>query len=581
MNRALDVMRMRGPDGRGTWGASTGACILGHRRLAIVDLSPDGAQPMVSACGRYVVVFNGEIYNYRALRGELEREGALFRSHSDTEVLLHLYQRSGTNMCPLLRGMFAFAIWDLQAETLFLARDTFGIKPLYFQQDGTAFRFASQVKALLALGAPSDALCPEAVAWFWMNGHVPEPFSLYRGIESLPAGHWMLLDKYGKRQTVEFCSVLQLLAGNPPEGILIPQFSTLREALLDTVSHHLIADVPVGLFLSAGIDSATLLGLASEYASNLRTVTLGFNEFRGTPEDETILAEHAARHYGAHHTTVWTSREEFEGSVDDFFESMDQPSTDGLNTWLVSRAAASCGIRVALSGLGGDEFFGGYPSFKQIPRIKRLAAPLAALPGLGVTFRKLFSRLAIAVRKPKIAGILEYGGTLEGAYLLRRALRMPWEVLHERLQDEATFRLAYTKLQNLHSIAGSLVATQLGQSHAQISWLEATRYMRSQLLRDSDWASMAHSVEVRVPLVDIALTTHIARERLLGRVLTKYDLASATSEPLPKDIVNRPKSGFVVPVRDWVTNQKTSQLDRIDRRGYQRVVAERWSLNKS
>ena len=569
---------MRGPDGHGTWGTEAGQCLLGHRRLAIIDLTTDGAQPMVSACGRYVVVFNGEIYNYQALRAGLEHEGTVFHSHSDTEVLLHLYHRKGTSMCPALRGMFAFAIWDLQAGTLFLARDTFGIKPLYYQQDGNALRFASQVKALLALGAPDDTLCPEAVAWFWMNGHVPEPFSLYSGTESLPAGHWMLVNSNGHREMGEFCSVLQLLAGSPPEGTQAPQYSSLREALLDTVRHHLVADVQVGLFLSAGIDSATLLGLAAECEGNLKTVTLGFDEFRGTPEDETILAAQVARHYGAQHTTVWTCRAEFEGSVDEFFDSMDQPSFDGLNTWLVSRAAAACGLRVALSGLGGDEFFGGYPSFHQLPRMTQLVAPIGALPGVGLAFRRLVSRFAIGVGRPKLAGILEYGGTLEGAYLLRRALRMPWEVLHERLQDEATFREAYGRIKHIHNAAGGKVATQLSNSYAQVSWLEATRYMRSQLLRDSDWASMAHAVEVRVPLVDAALTSYIARERLAGRIFTKNYLATSPALPLPVAIVERPKSGFAVPVRKWVAGIDAAKIDTIGLRGYQQVVAKRWRL---
>ena len=578
MNRALEMMRTRGPDGVGVWGREDGPCLLGHRRLAIIDLSTDAAQPMVSACARYTVVFNGEIYNYKALRAELENEGVEFRSNSDTEVLLYLYRRDGALMCPRLRGMFAFAIWDKQANTLFLARDTFGIKPLYFQQDSSTFRFASQVKAIAALGAPTTSLSAEAVAWFWMNGHVPEPFSLYEGIDSLPAGHWMTVDAYGKRSSAEFCSVLQLLSGSAPSSMDVPNYPSLREAVLDSVRHHLVADVPVGLFLSAGIDSATLLALASECSGRLQTVTLGFEEFRGTPDDETVLAAQVARHYGAAHSTVWTSRQEFEQSVEQFFESMDQPSFDGLNTWLVSRAAAGCGLRVALSGLGGDEFFGGYPSFQQVPKLVRYAAPMAAIPGVGRLLRRLVSKVAIGLNRPKLAGLIEYGGSLERAYLLRRALRMPWEVLHERLQDERVFRSGYGRLKWLHDANATDARKQLGDDFAQISWLESTRYMRSQLLRDSDWASMAHSLEVRVPLVDTGLTAYLAQSRISKKTQKKRDLALSPQLPLPTEIVTRPKSGFGVPVRDWLSQSANPQLEALGLRGYQRLVATRWGL---
>ena len=559
--RIRERMLTRGPDGAGLWISTDRRIGLAHRRLAIIDLTPDGAQPMVSACGRYQIVFNGEIYNYRELQVELEKRGAVFRSHSDTEVLLQLYIHEGEAMCLKLRGMYAFAIWDAQDQVLFLARDPFGIKPLYVHDDGRTLRFASQVKALLAGGAIGNEIDPVGEAGFWIWGHVPEPETLYRRISSLPPGTWLQITRSGRGPNGTFESVENLLQF---EGQASPS-GTLREALLDSVRHHLIADVPVGIFLSAGIDSATLAALAAECGNPLRTVTLGFAEYRGTRADETVLAERVARQYGAEHHTVWVSRKDFEDSFDDFIHAMDQPSIDGLNTWLVARAASQLGLKVAISGLGGDEFFGGYPSFRQVPRIRRLARPFAVLPGLGKVARQFSAPVLRRLTSEKYAGLLEYGDTWEGAYLLRRAVRMPWELGASSHQ-----------LSDARPASGQC---QMESDHAVVSCLEATHYMRNQLLRDSDWAGMAHSIELRVPLVDIQLTRHIAHQRRAGRQYSKQDLAAAADPALPAELVNRPKSGFTVPVRDWMLQSKKNQsTHQRGLRGWQDAIASAFDI---
>jgi len=565
--RMREQMVNRGPDGAGLWVSSDNCIGLAHRRLAIIDVSEAGAQPMVSGEGRFHIVFNGEIYNYRELRSDLQKDGAVFRSDSDTEVLLQLYAREGGAMCKKLRGMYAFAIWDSVDQSLFLARDPFGIKPLYIYDDGQVLRFASQVKALLAGGKVPADVDPHGEHSYWIWGHVAEPHTLYAKVFAFEPGTWRLMHRDGRREQHEFESVENLLAAAETPSlkgqvIADPQAS-LREALLDTVKHHLIADVPVGIFLSAGIDSATLVALAAEAQSTLRTITLGFEEYRGTAADETILAEKVAKQYGAQHQTVWISRSDFEDAFEQFLASMDQPTIDGLNTWLVSRAAAALGLKVALSGLGGDEFFGGYPSFQQVPRIRRLARPFAIIPGLGEMVRKVSAPLLRRVTSEKYAGLMEYGATWEGAYLLRRALRMPWECSNHVGANRYTSDDRHTKLDGAHAI---------------VSHLESTRYMRNQLLRDADWAGMAHSLELRMPLVDVELTRHIARQRKIGTVYSKQDLAAASVPPLPRELVDRAKTGFTVPVREWLM-ERSQEVRGRGLRGWSRFIYTRYTEN--
>jgi asparagine synthase (glutamine-hydrolysing) len=553
--RIRERMIARGPDGAGFWLSQNRVVGLAHRRLAIIDLTLDGAQPMASIDGRYQIVFNGEIYNYQALRAALQRQGAVFRTQSDTEVLLQLYAHHGEAMCRELRGMYAFAIWDAHEQSLFVARDPFGIKPLYVHDDGKTLRLASQVKALLAGGAIPRVEEPAGHIGYWIWGHVPEPWTLFRDVQSLEPGTWLKVTVGGKHRRGVFESVECLLSGTDSvhhtESLApVPSAATLRDALLDTVRHHLIADVPVGVFLSSGIDSATLAALAAECGTTLRTVTLGFEEFRGTPADETMLAEEVARQYGARHETVWIKRQDFEHVLDDFLDAMDQPSTDGLNTWLVSRAAADLGLKVAISGLGGDEFFGGYPSFHQVPKIRQLTRPFAAVPGLGRVFRQASAPVLRRFTSEKYAGLLEYGPTWEGAYLLRRATRMPWEVAELALPGAEFYATGLNRL--MVSEIGDKTLRGLGSPAAIVSFLELTRYMRNQLLRDSDWAGMAHSLEIRVPLVDVELARQIARHRKGGNAYTKRDVSEAAHPALPQALVSRPKTGFSVPVRDWL-----------------------------
>lgn len=550
-------MRSRGPDGEGLWVSEDRRIGLGHRRLAIIDLTEAGAQPMLDPDTGNCIVFNGEIYNYRALRSELEAAGQHFRSNSDTEVLLKLYARHGKDMLPKLRGMYAFAIWDDKQQDLFLARDPFGIKPLYYADDGQAFRFASQVKALLAGGQIDATPSPAGHAGFYLWGHVPEPYTLYQEIRALPAGTWLRLSQ-GKITSQRHFDIAETLAQAEQAStanLHADSATVLRQALLDSVAHHLVADVPVGLFLSAGLDSTTLLALASETKRDLASFTLGFREYQGTENDESPLAEQVARHYGATHSTRWVGRDDFSQDLDRLLLAMDQPSTDGVNTWFVAKEAAASGLKVALSGLGGDELFGSYPSFRQIPKLVQRLVFAHAMPALGRGFRLVSAPLLKHLTSPKWAGLLEYGGSYGGAYLLRRGHFMPWEL--PQIMEPDMARQGWQELQTLARLQATIDG--LRTPHCKVAALEISWYMRNQLLRDTDWASMAHSIEIRVPLLDVALLKTVAPLVATPRPIDKSAMAHTPANPLPQAVLDRGKTGFSIPVHQWLAEIEAGQ----------------------
>jgi asparagine synthase (glutamine-hydrolysing) len=568
-------MSCRGPDGSGTWLGGDGRVALGHLRLAVIDLSERGAQPMASADGTCVITFNGEIYNYRALRTALEAKGYRFRSDSDTEVLLHLYADKGEAMVHELRGMFAFALWDGQRKTLFLARDPFGIKPLYFSDDGRCFRAASEVKALLAGGGIDTRPEPAGHVGFFLWGHVPEPYTLYKGIQALPAGSTLLVEEHGRRAVRKYADITQMLSRAESEPLPLGTKEVgeqLRAALLDTVQHHLVADVEVGVFLSAGLDSTTLAALAAEVGGKLRTVTLGFREYRGTAHDETRLAELVARQHGAQHHTVWITREEFHRELERLLDRMDQPTIDGVNSFFVARAAAEAGLKVAISGLGGDELFGSYPSFRDIPRLVSVLRYFPASSTVGRGVRVVSAPLLKRLTSPKYAGLIEYGGDYAGAYLLRRGLFLPWEL--PAVLDPELVRDGLRELRaraGLHNTVSGISVARL-----KVTALEAAWYMRNQLLRDTDWASMTHSLEVRVPLVDWTLWRRVAPLVRVAPSLDKRAMARSPKVPLPDPVLGRRKTGFTVPTRDWLAGREHGgRYGQRGLRGWARYVYDR------
>jgi asparagine synthase (glutamine-hydrolysing) len=573
LRAASEWMRCRGPDGSGEWSSSDGRISLSHRRLAIIDLSDAGKQPMQTEGGALVISFNGEIYNYRELRARLESKGYRFRTGTDTEVLLHLYADKGEAMMHELRGMFAFALWDERRKGLLLARDHFGIKPLYYADNGRTIRVASEVKALLAGGFVDTTPDQLAHRAFFVWGHVPEPRTMYRGIRSLPAGSTMWIDRDGVRAPHVYADLAEMMAVSDVERASMDEHERaerLRAAMLDSVKHHLVADVDVGVFLSAGIDSTVLAALAAEAGGRLRTVTLGFAEYRGTSHDETPMAEAVAKQLGAEHSTIWVTRADFRGALEHLLERMDQPSIDGVNSYFVTRAAKEAGLKVALSGLGGDELFGGYADFVDIPRITALVGRIPARNSLGKIMRKALAPLLAPFASTIYASVIEYGGDYAGAYLLRRAVFLPWEVRQILGENGETSEHELAIMRELTD--GALTRAS---RHVKVSVLEARWYMRNQLLRDADWASMTHSVEVRVPLVDWALWREVASLGLVSPYLGKRALSATPKVSLPRAVTERKKTGFTVPVRGWMTDGEGSRYDGRGLRGWARYVYAR------
>ncbi len=437
-----DRMRARGPDGHGAWWTTNRRCGLGHRRLSIIDLSDRAAQPMAGDSGNLVVTFNGEIYNYPALRTSLEAEGARFTTTSDTEALLHLYARHGADMVHQLRGMFAFAIWDERKRGLFLARDPYGIKPLYTADDGKTFRFASQVKALLAGGQVSRDLEPAGVVGFYLFGSVPEPFTLYREISALPAGHTQWVDGAGAQAPRPYASIAEILAAVRVIQFLGPNCRSGFAPVCSTASARIYWPMSRSAFFCPRASiPVRLLGLMRDAGQrDIRAITLPFDEFRGTDEDEAPHAARVAERYGARHIVRRVGEREFSNDLPAIFDAMDQPSIDGVNTWFIAKAAKEAGLKVALSGIGGDELLAGYPSFIDVPRWRRRFGALAKLPGFGALAHRLVGTLTPqwARRQPKALGMFEYSGSWAGAYLLRRGLFLPRELeVYSRSGDGA------------------------------------------------------------------------------------------------------------------------------------------------
>jgi len=538
--RLAPTLRHRGPDAAGHW-QDDHACLL-HQRLAVVDLSSAGRQPLASPCGRWLLVFNGEIYNHNQLRAELRRdrsgvEPVSFRGSGDSEVLLAWLVRHGAAGLPQLRGMYAFCLYDRRERTALLARDPHGIKPLYlWRGPGGVLAFASELRALLAWGRPGRQLNPSALAAYLAWGSVPEPTALVAGIERLPAGH-LALWRQGR---------LSLSPWGPLPEALVPAATGMwdpevaagrtRQALRESLIAHLAADVPVGLFLSGGLDSGALLALAP---AGLPTFTLGHDGASdGADPDESMPAARLAHHFGAQHTGLRLALAQVQRWLPAFLAAQDQPSQDGFNHWCVARLAHRHGIRVALGGVGGDELFGGYPSFGAVPRLWRWRQRLG---GLGPWTARGLQRLRDH-RAQRLAGLLAAPASLTAAYGCYRGLFSPAEI---------TALLRYWGLEPPASPPALPPPAELHPLD-RIAWLEGGRYLRQQLLADADAMTMAHGLELRLPFVDAVLQRRLASIPAPQRLAAGKQLLLAAVPELPAWFRQRPKQGFQLPFQAWL-----------------------------
>jgi asparagine synthase (glutamine-hydrolysing) len=549
----------RGPDGHGVAvcaapgdGPGRVQVALGHTRLAILDLSDRGAQPMRDPGGRYVLTFNGEIYNFKALRAELERLGCAFRSATDTEVILHGYAVWGEGVLERLRGMFAFALWDAVERRLVIARDRLGIKPVYVFRGRSGLVFASEVRSLLASGLVPRELDRVSLAQFLACQTVPAPRTLVSGVRLLPPGHVMRIDpSTGTVMESRYWDALDAavpVLDTPPEAR-----ARVRALLAESTDLHLTSDVPVGIFLSGGIDSSALVALTRAAGTTPRTFSI---VLPGSAHDEAPFAREVARRFAAEHTEVTLDERALLAQLPEAIARVDHPSGDGFNTYAISRAVRAAGIKVALSGLGGDELFGGYPSFRRLERMAALGdawrhAPAALRSGAAAAVRAFGGR---SVTSEKAAAVLESDFSVAQAYPVLRQLFSPAQqrdLIGDRLVAERD---------DLGDPYVTLIA-EAAERHPAVdlmtlvSYAESRTYMHDVLLRDSDQMSMAHGLELRVPLLDHRLVEYVlglpATVKAPGET-PKRLLVESLGHDLPEGCVDRPKQGFVLPFADWM-----------------------------
>lgn len=560
LERGTQSLAHRGPDDSGTIVVRESApeaveIGLGNRRLAILDLSPLAHQPMHDPATGNWIVYNGEIYNFREIRSELEGSGTSFTSHSDTEVVLKAYARWGHECLNKFRGMFAFAIWNAGQRQLFLARDPMGIKPLYYSDSGSFLLFASEVRSLLGTGLIPAQIDHAGLANYMAFGSAYDPLTLIRGIRALPAGHTLIWE----RGTVRISRYWDLVDDVCPAADEPVPAWELKPLLEEAVRMQLISDVPVGVFLSGGIDSSALVSILSRGGVTPSTFSIVFRE-ADFSEAEHSRAIAAKFHTDHHEITV--SENDVLAAIPDALKAMDLPTMDGINTYFVSRETRRAGIKVALSGLGGDEVFAGYSSFRTVPRMERLArlwkrVPGIARDGLGATFGALTP--ASDQNRKLVSLMLSNGDTLH-PYFVSRMLYIPEQ--RDSLLRDANREVVETAIASQRDLLNrSLRLDPINR----VSYLESRCYMLNTLLRDADFMSMSQGLEVRVPLIDHLLAKAVLS--LPGRskvnATPKKLLVNALEDSLPDDIVHRPKRGFTLPFEHWMRKELRSEIEPV------------------
>jgi asparagine synthase (glutamine-hydrolysing) len=572
----LAKMVHRGPDDEGLFVDRSVA--LGMRRLSIIDLS-GGQQPLFNEEGTLAVIFNGEIYNFQDLRRTLESRGHVFQTCSDTEVIIHGYEEWGMDCVEHLQGMFAFAVTETskaarqEGVRVLLARDRLGIKPLYYALAGETLFFASEVRALLATGQLPRRLSVSALRSYLLFGSVAEPMTLVDGILSLPPGHRMSITvKSGvaRVQSEPYWDFGRSVRPDSAGAILghdsAPAF--LRSLLDETMARYMIADVPLGIFLSSGIDSTTLVALGAQVrhpgkaGAGLDTLTVVFSEREFS---EAALARQTAERFGTRHSEILLSGEQMLARLAEAVAALDQPSMDGINSYFVSWAARQAGLKVALSGLGGDEIFGGYTTFRWSPHAQSLAALARRVPA---RMRWAAAGAAEAVSgllgrgdgRRKVLALFREPDSLPHPYFYTRLLFTPGQAseLLPELQDGAPSAPWYAWLSETARQAEEL------DDFAAVSCLEARSYMASTLLRDTDSMSMANSLEVRVPFLDHRVVEFVGRlpeshKRVNGR--PKSLLIRALGDLMPREVAAQPKRTFTLPWQHWLRNTLRERVE--------------------
>jgi asparagine synthase (glutamine-hydrolysing) len=534
---------VRGPDGDGAQLSEDNRVGLINTRLAIIDPHARSNQPFVDKETGAVLVYNGEIYNYRELKAELHQDGVQWETMGDAEVILRGYLSQGIDFFRRLRGMYAFVIYDPRTREVVALRDSFGIKPLYIRQMDDGVFFGSSARGLAGI-EPACALNPAAAVSFLTLGCIIEPLTCFQTISMASpsvAYIWRLQDDGVRARLVPITPAFPVTA-DPSR----PDPAVLEAALTDSVRAHFEADVEVAVLQSAGLDSTVISTLAARQGFNPVLVTIGFDEFRGTEFDEIPAAKEIAARLGLRHHPVYLNKAVFAELRQDFLAAMESPTTDAINTYLAAMVCRGAGLKVALSGVGGDELFAGYPSFKRLPRLYRARRVLTA-PGVRAGVDLILGGLAASPsRSPKLAHLTRHLDTFAELYLFQRAIHLPQQ-LNDVLDPEVVREGMPGFLEAYNGWAKGAV----DGGAADVRQLERDIYMRNMLLRDADWAGMAHGVEIRTPLVDLALHRSLCdadnrcgfNKRDLHSLLARLDPAYGTKL--------KSKTGFSVPYQAW------------------------------
>lgn len=542
--KMTEAQRHRGPDDHGInmIMSNDPTVVFGHTRLAIIDLSSKGRQPMHDQQTGNWIVFNGEIYNFKQLRIELEATGQNFLTKTDTEVILKAYNVWGNDFLKKLRGIFAFAIWNHKKKVLFLCRDPLGVKPLYYWQNNSIIIFASEVRALLTCSFVPQDLNYKGLKSYLAYGSVQDPYTLIDGVESLLPGHFLIWNNgVSKKYRYWKLPSQEQILKHPPENVLVQTAQCLRNA----VGSQMISDVPIGAFLSGGIDSVAIAALMQcANKGHVKTFSIVFNE---KEYDERTFSRLAAQYIGTDHTELELRAEMVRDNLSKALAAFDQPSLDGLNTYFVSKVVKEAGLTVALSGVGGDELFGGYDGYKKSLLVEHWNNRIKIIPHfLRKKLSKLLYGLDNSERIRKIAALLNMQNH---PYFVSRRLFSEVQIqglLNKNIPDilswePETFKCIEEETKEYDPIN-------------RASAFELQTYMLSTLLRDTDQMSMAHALEVRVPLIDHLLVEFIFTLPGYCKLDAKYPkplLTRSLETAIPHDCVFRPKRGFELPFAAW------------------------------
>lgn len=566
-----NIMAHRGPDADGIF--MDDRIALGHRRLSIIDLSAAGAQPMHSRNERYVIIFNGEIYNYRELNAELAAKGFTPKSHSDTETILNLYAAEGERCVEKLRGMFAFILWDKQEKKLFAARDRFGIKPLYYAETSQGVVFASELKGILASGLTEKRLNANALNTLFETGSVMQPETMISGVFNLNAATTLTIESGKMSQRRYWQPAFEqspVSNGHTSHRLSYGDAKAeLRSLFFEALEKHLISDVPLGVFLSGGIDSSLIVAAMQQLGQRTKTFSIGF-EAGGNAYNETHHARQVAERYGTAHTELILTETDVLNDLDRIVSGIDQPSADGLNTYAVSKATRPFAT-VALSGLGADELFAGYTSFKFLEQLRSLQGFTNLVPAFaGNLFSQVESSLPASVQDSWLwkGATGAMGGYRDTAHLYNiRAIS--GEAQRRRFFSAAFKDLQIQSLDRYRAAVKDIFQMRAGRDQlSEVSLLELKFYMMNTLLRDTDAMSMINSLEVRVPFLDHKLAEFVMRLPSSFKIdrdsksTGKKILIDAFSDLLPPEIVHRKKMGFVFPLAIWMRTGKFREVIR-------------------